>query len=393
VPPTACADTLVAEPLVVVVAPSAPTVVAVVPDAATVVEVGAAVVEVEVEVELRGAVVDVEVEVGAAVELVVDVGATVVVDVDVAGAVVEVEVDVGGTVEVVVEIDVDVDVGGTVDVVVEVDVGGTVVDDVVDVGGTVVVDVEVGGIVEVEGVVVVVEVDVDVLEDVLVDDEDEEEEEDEEDDEEDVVEDAVTASCSEMLRNAWSPVAVVLFDDTRIWQFRKSVRPFSGPSGAALGDRQLNNDDGLSPSNGTNAWLRSVAENVASPFASASAGEVVWPGSQSKLTSQPGAVAAFPSHCSTNTCWPATKPVATIVNAMGLPEPSAGTTNGLPVGVEIAAKATPAPTSTNAAASAATAPSRRPRPRMQTFRPSSLGQPSPRCNSFTRAGRAPTKPG
>ncbi len=334
VEPSECTVVVVCGAVVVVVPPTVvvvgATVVVVVTGAAVVVVVGATVV-----VVVTGAAV--VVVVGATVVVVVT-GATVVVVVT--GATVVVVVT-GATVVVVVP-------GGTVVVVVT---GGTVV--VVVTGATVVVVVGATVVVVVVGAIVVVVV--------------------------------VTAgtSGSWMFKNVWSPVAALLFDDTLILQFLKSARSSLAVIGGSLGARQLNNDDGLWPLNGTNAWFGSVAEKVATPLAFAIAGAVVCEMSQLPTADHPGVVGAIPSHWSTNTCWPGVKPVATIVNATGFPAPSSGTMNGLPVGVEIAvtAKATPAPAKRTAAAIAATAPTRRPRPSIAARPSIEFGSSMSLCHS------------
>jgi hypothetical protein len=51
--------------------------------------------------------------------------------------------------------------------------------------------------------------------------------------------------------NDWSAVSRLLFVETRMRQLRKSAKPFTGDG--CVGERQLNNDCGLSPLNGVNA--------------------------------------------------------------------------------------------------------------------------------------------
>jgi hypothetical protein len=142
---------------------------------------------------------------------------------------------------------------------------------------------------------------------------------------------------------------------------------FSSPFGiaASFGDKQLNNDEGLSPLNGVKGKPLST-EKVTLPLTSASLPGVVRPLSQSKVGVQSGAVEGFPSHISTYTGMPAWKPLATIVNATGFPAPSLGTTNGSGpgVGVVIAAYATPPNTTTQINATTAPAATRRPCPRI-----------------------------
>ena len=62
---------------------------------------------------------------------------------------------------------------------------------------------------------------------------------------------------------------------------RKSLNPFDGDNAGSFGDKQLNNDCGLSPLNGVNAWFASVAKNVAVPVPSAKTGDCEEPRSQS----------------------------------------------------------------------------------------------------------------
>jgi hypothetical protein len=128
-----------------------------------------------------------------------------------------------------------------------------------------------------------------------------------------------------------------------------------GVIGGSFGDKQLKIDCGLSPLNGWNAWLGSVAENVAVPFDCTIAAAGDDPKSQSTVGDHPAELGATPLHCSTNTCVPAVNPDPTMVNGSGFPEASPGTTNGLPVGVEIVpAYATPAAESATALATNAT---------------------------------------
>lgn len=278
---------------------------------------------------------------GTVLDVVVVVRGTEVVEVDVE---VEVEVDVE-VVDVEVDVVVDVVVVEGVDVVVDVDV-----EEVVVVGGTdvVVVLVEVEVEVDVEVDVVEVDVDVDVVEvDVEV----------EVVDVEVVVGGGVSGICR--VRNAWSDVGAVLFDETRSWQLVQSPPGGTGFDGGSFGARQAKPPVGCRPLIGSNSRVPGDV-NVAVPFASASTGALEAPLSQLIVTSQPAAVCGVPSHCSTNTGWPTLKPVATTVNDSGFPFASPGTTNGFPVGVVIvAAKAIPARPSTHAAAMTATSMSRR----------------------------------
>ena len=252
---------------VVVVDPSSPIVVDVVLTGEVVVVAGAVVVVSDgTVVVVAGAVVVVVVVAGSVVVVagtvvvvvagtvvVVVAGAVVVVTgsvVVVAGAVVVVTgsvVVVAGSVVVVVvvagSVVVVVVVAGSVVVVVV--VAGTVVV-VVVVAGSVVV-VVVGSVVVVAGAVVVVTVGV---------------------------------SGNWIERKDWSPVMTVLLVETRIWQLRKSVRPLMGESAGSFGERQLNNDCGLSPLKGVKAWLMSSERNVAVPALSAITGACELPKSQ-----------------------------------------------------------------------------------------------------------------
>ncbi len=327
------------EPTVVevLVAPSALNVVDVVESPTVVVVVGATVVVVvgATVVVVVGATV--VVVVGATV--VVVVGATVVVVVGATVVVVvgaTVVVVVGATVVVVVGATVVVVVGATVVVVVGatvvVVVGATVV---VVVGATVVVVVG-ATVVVVVGATVVVVVGATVV--VVV---------------------GATASGNWIERNDWSPVTFVLLVETRIWQLRKSGNWFTGESAGSLGDRQLNSDCGLSPLKGVNAWFGSVDRNVAVPVPSARTGDCDEPRSQCVVGDQPGAVWATPSHCSSDTSAFGANPVATTVKGNGFPDESPGTTNGLPEGVVIDAKAMPASATRQTAAPPATTIKRR----------------------------------
>ena len=323
----------------VVVSPAAATVVVVdEPSVPTVVDVPGTVVVVAPVVVVTGAVVVVVLGIVVVVDDVVEVDVVVgVVDVVVEVDVVEVEVDV---------VEVEVVVGGAVVVVVVVVVGGSVV--VVVVGGSVVV-VVVGGsvvVVVVGGSVVVVDVVVDV-EDVLVD----------------VV--ACGVSGRVMSKNTWSAVALVLFVDTRILQFLKSVNPLVGPNGGSFGDRQLNRDCGLSPLNGVNACAPDASKvAVPAPLAIAGAGALPW--SQLNNGSQFLSEGATPSHCSRNTWALGVNPVATTVKGSGFPAPSPETANGDVDGcvIEVNATATPLnPTNTPTRVAPRTT-RRRPCPRM-----------------------------
>ena len=79
-------------------------------------------------------------------------------------------------------------------------------------------------------------------------------------------------------KKTWSPVIAVLFVETRIWHRVKFARPFV--SGGAPAGRQLNNDCGLSPANGTNARFAIAALKTTLPPASAIAGGGELPRSQ-----------------------------------------------------------------------------------------------------------------
>ena len=96
----------------------------------------------------------------------------------------------------------------------------------------------------------------------------------------------------------------------------------------------MNNDCGLSPLNGWNAWFGSVAENVTVPSGCTIAAAGDEPKSQSTVGDHPGVPGETPSHCSTS-AFPTGNPDPTTVNGSGFPEASPGTTNGLPVGVVI----------------------------------------------------------
>jgi hypothetical protein len=72
----------------------------------------------------------------------------------------------------------------------------------------------------------------------------------------------------------------------------------------SFGDRQLNCPDGLSFLNGWNEWLKSLASNVAVPFAAVMTGAGALPLSQSIDGDQPTVVGSTPSHCSTLTSVP-----------------------------------------------------------------------------------------
>jgi hypothetical protein len=119
--------------------------------------------------------------------------------------------------------------------------------------GTVVVVVEVDVLVDVL-------VEVDVLVDVLV-----------EVDDEDVVV-VPGASGRTTVKYAWFAVGPGVLAETRTWQSRQSGKPLIDVISESLGDRQLNNDCGLSPLNTLSRRLRSFASNVATPCAFAIAG-------------------------------------------------------------------------------------------------------------------------
>ena len=105
--------------------------------------------------------------------------------------------------------------------------------------------------------------------------------------------------------------------------------------GVWFGERQLNNDCGLSPLKTNSTRFGSFAANVATPPASANAGACPDAASQWSVGEYPAVVDGTPSHCSMNTGRPGVNPLAVTVNSCGFPAPSPGTTNGFVVGVVI----------------------------------------------------------
>ncbi len=108
---------------------------------------------------------------------------------------------------------------------------------------------------------------------------------------------------SVIVRNAWSDVLALLFDETRNWQLVKSGSPLPGE--AWPGARQLKRPCGLMPRNGWKPKFGSAAGKVTTPFASASTDAGDAPRSQFVVGSQPTAVGGVPSHCSMKTLPPA----------------------------------------------------------------------------------------